>query len=331
MPGKDDDIGVQDVRAEVRSAASAHAPAVKDDAVADAEITKDVDSFSNKVDNVLHDAGLSRRHLYFCCGGVLILAAMFAIVFFGFKFFSGFVGGFGDGKDSEQIDIPVDEGDDDIVVEPDVSGDQVWVDSSLYGGILVGGDETLEVQGGVEEGTELGEVAETYSDELSYQIEHLGKVINSIDFDVNDYLNDYEDRSQAVGDLLAELTVVYDEGNEILSDLEYGIAELEAKFASDTESKAVYEGEFFAEIEVQDGDDAVTALNSFIEVSKEQIEVKSRYKAMAKIYDLMDRGLAYLEARINDITYNKEALVKGIQVVDVAGSNLDLVVEEELE
>ncbi len=320
MPDKDDDIGVQDVRAEVRSAASAHASAVKENAVADAEITKDVDSFSNKVDNVLHDAGLSRRHLYFCCGGVVILAIMFAIVFFGFKFLSGFAG------KSEQIDD-----DDDVVVPPDVFEDRTWVDPSLYGGILVGSDETLEVQSGVDEGTELGEVFETYSDELSYQIEHLGKVLNSIDFDVNEYLNDYEDRSQAVDDLLAELTGIYDEGDEILIDLEYGIAELEAKFASDTESKAIYEGEFFAEIDVQDGDDAVTALNSFIEVSKEQAEVKSRYKAMSKIYDLMDRGLAYLQARIDDITYNKEALVKGIQVVDVAGSDLDLVIEENLE
>lgn len=325
MPEKDDDIGVQDVRAEVRSAASAHSSAVKDDAAADVEITKDVDSFSNKVDGVLHDAGLSRRHLYFCCGSLAVLALMFGIVFFGFKFFSGFVGG------SEQVDVP--DENDNVDQQPDIpdAESRVWVDPSLYGGILVGQDTTLEVQSGVSEGADLGQDVGTYSDELSYQIEHLGKVINLIDFDVNEYLNNYEDRSQAVDDLLSELTAVFNEGNEILSDLEYKIAELEAKFASDTEEKAVYESQFFAEVDVQDGSDAVTALNSFIEVSKDQVEVKSRYKAMSKVYDLMGRGLAYLEARINDITYNKEALVKGIQVVDVAGSNLDLVTEENLE
>lgn len=328
MPEKDDNIGVQDVRAEVRSAASAHAPAVTDNTAANAEITKDVDSFSNKVDNVLHDAGLSRRHLYFCCGAIVILAIIFAVVFFGFKLFSNFIEGF-ESDGLEQADVPDEEGDDEVAVEPAL--DRVWVDPSLYGGILVGDDETLEVQSGIEEGTLLGEVSQTYFDELSYQIEHLGKVLNSIDFDVNEYLNDYEDRSRAVDDLIAELTGIYDEGNEILTDLEYGIAELEAKFASDTEEKAVYESEFFAEIDIQDGDDAVMALNSFIEVSKEQVEVKSRYKAMSKVYDFMDKGLVYLKARIDDITYNKEALVKGIQVVDVAGSDLDLVVEEKLD
>ncbi len=328
---EDDQIGVQEVQQEVHDAASAQASDVIDeDGGTETDITHDVDSFSNKIDDVLQDAGLTRKHMYFCCGGVFVLVMLFVIIFFGVRFFVGIT----DGDEDSDIDSDVD-----VVIEvPDTSDevsttpeDQVWVDGSLYGGILLGTDTGLEGQTGATEGIDVGEVVNTYDDEFSYQIEHYGKVVNALEVDVNDYLNDFQDRAAAVDGLLVELDDLYEEGKEIIADLEYEIADLEATFEGNLDPKQLYEEEFFAELTAQDGDDAVEALTAFVEISQEQVDIKAHYQARQKLYELLYSALLYLNARIDDITLNREALVKGVQVVDVIGSDLELIVEEELE
>src|SRR3989339_1266163 len=89
----EEEIGVQEIQKGVRGAASAHASGdeFKDEESDLADITHDVDSFSSKIDNVLQDAGLSKKHVYFCCGGVAFLAVVFFIIMFGVKFFVGFL------------------------------------------------------------------------------------------------------------------------------------------------------------------------------------------------------------------------------------------------
>ncbi len=325
---EDEEIGVQDVQQGVREAASVLED--EDGALtAQADIARDVDSFSSKMDGVLQDAGLTRKHVYFCCGGVFVLVILFAIVFFGVKFFVGFMDG---GDDIDDIDDVVDEVPVDVVPDDVVDDEgQVWVDGSLYGGILLGTDSAIEGQTGVAEGIDVGEVVDTYDDEYSYQIEHYGKVLNALEVDVNEYLNDFEDRTEGVDGLLVDLDELYEEGKEIISDLEYEISEFEAVFEGNVDEKTLYEEEFFAELSVQDGDDAVTALNSFVEISQEQVDIKAQYKAREKLYELLYSSLLYLNARIDDITYNREALVKGVQVVDVRGSDLELIIETDLD
>ena len=325
---EDEEIGVQDVQQGVREAASVLED--EDGALtAQADIARDVDSFSSKMDGVLQDAGLTRKHVYFCCGGVFVLVILFAIVFFGVKFFVGFMDG---GDDIDDIDDVVDEVPVDVVPDDVVDDEgQVWVDGSLYGGILLGTDSAIEGQTGVAEGIDVGEVVDTYDDEYSYQIEHYGKVLNAVEVDVNEYLNDFEDRTEGVDGLLVDLDELYEEGKEIISDLEYEISEFEAVFEGNVDEKTLYEEEFFAELSVQDGDDAVTALNSFVEISQEQVDIKAQYKAREKLYELLYSSLLYLNARIDDITYNREALVKGVQVVDVRGSDLELIIETDLD
>ncbi|OIP80973.1 hypothetical protein AUK45_02540 [Candidatus Peregrinibacteria bacterium CG2_30_44_17] len=327
----DDEIGVQKIQKEVHAAASAHAGGTMGELQDSMDITRDVDSFSSKIDDVLQDAGLTRKHVYFCCGGIVVIFVLFMIVFFGVKFFVGFIG-------NEDSDIS-DNGD--VVVEvPDTTDDttsdsaddgQVWVDPSLYGGILLGVDFGIEGQTGAQEGVDVGEVVTTYDDEFSYQIEHYGKVLNALEFDVNDYLNNYQDRGEAVDDLLYDLEALYEDGKEIIGDLEYTIADLETTFNGNLDTKQLYEDEFFAQLTSQDGNDTVAALNSFVEISQEQVDIKAHYQARQKLYDLLYSALLYLNARIDDITLNREALVKGVQVVDIRGSDLELIVEEDLE
>lgn len=72
-------------------------------------------------------------------------------------------------------------------------------------------------------------------------------------------------------------------------------------------------------------------LNDFVDVSQEQVEIKAQYQSRQKLYELIYNALLYLNARIEDVTLNKEALVKGVQVVDVRGSDLELIFDEELE
>src|SRR3989339_1070504 len=116
----EEEIGVQEIQKGVRGAASAHASGdeFKDEESDLADITHDVDSFSSKIDDVLQDAGLSRKHVYFCCGGILVLGILFSIVFFGVKFFVGFIDDGGESV-SDVTDVVVD-------VPVEIIEDQVW-------------------------------------------------------------------------------------------------------------------------------------------------------------------------------------------------------------
>ena len=321
---EDEEIGVQEVQDEVQKAASTH---VEEEGTsgADFDINEDVDSFASKVDGVLQDAGLTKKHVYFCCGGVSFLAIVILIVFVGVKFFVTFLdGGIKPGGDGDVPDF-VDP------VEEDVPQGVVWVDSSLYGGILIGTDSGLIGKSGVEQGMDVGEVDTVSDDDLAYGIEHYGKVMNALSFDVNDYLNDFSDRSSAVDDLIIELQSLYDEGVELLKDLQNETDELEVLYNGNSSGKDLKEAEFFAEFEDYDGDDAVSALNDFVKIGQDQVDLKAQYKARGKLYEVLYSALLYLNARIEDVTLNKEALVKGVQVVDVRGSDLDLIFEEGLE
>ncbi|EKD47921.1 MAG: hypothetical protein ACD_65C00216G0007 [uncultured bacterium] len=320
------EIGVQDIRKTVRDAASANAPAQV--ATPESDLISDVDSFSSKMDNVLQDAGLSKKHVYFCLGGVVFLIVVFLIVIFGIKFFVGILNGRGDSSQDGDVEVV------DVYVPVDVPEDQDsqnWVDPSLYGGILLGTDTGIQGKTGVPEGVDIGAVEQDPVSDFAYQIDFLGKVQNLLDLDVNAYLNDFTDRATAVDELISEMDTVYAEGEEIVSDLDYQVVELETIFNANTEEKSLYDEEFFAKLNEAEGNTAVTALDNFIEIGKEQVEVKANYKAKAKLMELIAGRLLYLEARITDIAYNREALVQGIQVVDIRGSDLNLIFEGELE
>lgn len=326
----DEEIGVQEVQDEVRGAASTH---VTEDLnnldnldAGGVDFSGDVDSVSSKIDGVLQDAGLTPKHIYFCCGGAVLLVILGLVGFFGVKFILGFVNSQDDrnDRDDQQTDTQVE-----VSVTDDE--DYVWVDPSLYGGILAGTDMGLEGVAGVEEGVDAGQTETVSDDIMSYRIEHYGKIRNSLEVDINEYLNDFTDRSKAVDDLLEELQDLYDEGKDILYELEDEVEDYEVSFNTNLELKNYYEEEFFTELEAYDGDDAMENLNDFVDVSQEQVEIKAQYQSRQKLYELIYNALLYLNARIEDVTLNKEALVKGVQVVDVRGSDLELIFDEELE
>ncbi|EKD63513.1 MAG: hypothetical protein ACD_51C00265G0003 [uncultured bacterium] len=324
---EDDEIGVQEVQNEVKKATSTH---ISDDATEGElkDINADVDSFASKIDGVLQDAGLTKKHVYFCCGGLLVVAVLGIIIFFGIKFFVGFI----DNDNPDTPDIPDTPSYDDQVEPGEALEGRVWVDPSVYSGILLGNDSALEVgYGGTEEAEEVGSDAGDFSNVFVYRLEYYQEVVNAYNMDVNDYLNNFEDRSAAVDDLSADYQSLFDEGLEIIHDLEDETAEISVLYDSNSETKDYYENDFFAQFKEYDGDAAVVAMDDFVEISQEQIELKAQYQAKSNLYDGLYNALLYLKAKIEDITLNKEALVKGVQVVDVQGSDLDLFVEGNLE
>lgn len=160
--------------------------------------------------------------------------------FFGVKFILGFVNYQDDrnDRDDQQTDTQVE-----VSVTDDE--DYVLVDPSLYGGILAGTDMGLEGVAGVEEGVDAGQTETVSDDIMSYRIEHYGKIRNSLEVDINEYLNDFTDRSKAVDDLLEELQDLYDEGKDILYELEDEVEDYEVSFNTNLELKNYYEEEFF--------------------------------------------------------------------------------------
>jgi hypothetical protein len=66
-------------------------------------------------------------------------------------------------------------------------------------------------------------------------------------------------------------------------------------------------------------------LDTFIQTSQQVVDFRARFKALQKIAAFYEEGLPKLEARIRDMELNEEALVSGIKVYDVKGSDLQLI------
>ena len=59
------------------------------------------------------------------------------------------------------------------------------------------------------------------------------------------------------------------------------------------------------------------------------VNIRAQYLARLKLVEYYELVLTSMERRINDIDLNEEALIKGIQVVEIAGSDLDLIIQED--
>ncbi len=113
-----------------------------------------------------------------------------------------------------------------------------------------------------------------------------------------------------------------------MQEINVGKDALKVQFNEVTTLKNQYEDDFFTAMEKLEGAKSNALLNEFIRVSQKQIDLKAEYNSLAKAVGMFEIATANMEARIKDIEYNKSALIKGVKVVDIKGSDLDLIIHE---
>lgn len=300
--------------------------------------------------NLLEEVNLSTRHLKFCLGGVVLVGILIAVIWGGWRLvakvdWASFFESSDEPVAEESVkDEPINEEsvtDEPVTEEVVADGDSGsqnnfdseefaaqygFLDGTIFSGILIG-EEVSEVDNATSSGENLGDELVT-DDGLTKIIEDFTKMYGSMQVDVQALLDQSRDRQETLDDYVNELNYLLYVGQNNLEQLQIEIENLTAQYTASEEEKAAYEARFFEKLKGLDTYGSVAALNYFIAKGEDVVYMRAQYQAREKLITYYEELIAALEARVKDIELNEEALVKGVHVVDISGSDIDLIIQE---
>lgn len=311
------------------------------------EISKDSTSFSD----TMREAGITKKHIFMVLGAfVFVIGVILFFALGGYKIFIS------NGKQGEEVSEEVEVKPEtevkveakpeakepalkDVTVPP--SFDQVFglsglVNSYIFGlefskyKILQGLNVAPVSEGGsmvgVEASLAVGKSAEVNKNNITYYTDLLRRIDEARKINLYDYLNKFVDRRKALQDHLGELNQLVLEAdtdrNAILQELE----RLNTEYGAVSAQKDIFEKSFFESMNSYHGEGAYDNLELFIEASQRQIKDKAYYNTLKTLSDMFSAAISALSPRIQDISVNAEALVKGVRVFEVHGSNIDAII-----
>lgn len=282
------------------------------------------EKFKADFDVVLKELGVSRRtFIASCIGcGVLIALIVLLVVFWGAIF----------GDDPRGVPTPPPEESPIVAIEeiPAITAESTlplyWIEPSLYSSILLGKTVSLPA---ITPLFSLGEPSVFTPNLLVYAIDDLRRTTNFLAVDVLEMLKQSVYRTHALD---AHIVL----GKSLQKTLEDRKAMLSTEYDSLQESLQAFsakknesEQQFFGSAKQLLPEQTDAALSSFIENGREAFEFHARARAVSKVFDFYAIALPRLQKRIHDMEVNRDALLSGVQVTDVQGSDLRLILEDE--
>ncbi len=264
---------------------------------------------------IFREANLSARHFRFCCAGLLLVGLFAAVIFVVLNFidFSG------DGIPNVDKDK-----DKDDEVNEEVPLDDL--DPGIGAGIQIG-EEVFSRDPGPELGEALGE-QDIIDEDFAELVADFAQIFNSMEVDVNELLNQSSDRTEALTDYVSLLNFNLYLGRQNVETLVIQMEDLEQRFVAVEKEQNEAEVDFFDDLRNLDANGSSAALDRFSGFSEEVVSLRAEYRAREKLLEYYEAVLIELELRITDIEFNREALIKGVQVVNIDGSDLDLIIDE---
>jgi len=185
-----------------------------------------------------------------------------------------------------------------------------------YGGSMVGIDSSISA------GTyEVGD-----KETLVLRIDLLREIENARKVDLYEYLNKFVDRRQALQDHLEILNGLVFKAESEKAAVMQEMTAINSSYEASSEQKVKYETGFFDSLNSLYGETAYNNLELFVEVSQKQTKEKAYYNSLVKINELLSSAISALSPRIRDISVNADALIKGVKVFEVHGSNIDAII-----
>jgi len=185
-----------------------------------------------------------------------------------------------------------------------------------YGGSTVGIDSSIAI----------GAPSGVNKEALVSYIDLLREIENARKVDIYEYLNKFVDRRQALQDHLAILNGLVLKVESYKSAVLQGITALDLQYKASSVEKTKYETGFFESMNSMYGETAYNNLELFVEASQKQIKEKAYYNSLVTVNKLFDSAISALAPRIQDISVNADALIKGVKVFEIHGSNIDAII-----
>ncbi|MBD3270803.1 hypothetical protein GF376_04720 [Candidatus Peregrinibacteria bacterium] len=158
---------------------------------------------------------------------------------------------------------------------------------------------------------------------------YLRQIRNIYTVDIYDLLNQSVDREDKLIEFIDQSKAIFTQGNTFRKQMNTEVDDLTISLNSLAPDKQRFEQDFFIALENLEGEKANLLLNSFVEVTQKQNELKAKVSALQKLLEYYEDILLKLQVRIRALETNFDALVEGIRVVNIPGANVDLVIGDE--
>lgn len=271
---------------------------------------------------LLQEANLSGRHFKFCCGVVFVILVLVAMFFGGRRVYDYYISRPATPEDLVVEDVTPDQGSSDVVNGTGYSPQ----DASLTTSFLLG-TPTDRSDGSTQAGQDLGDF-EVIQDLLADHMKNFVSLYQGMQVDVWDLLNHSTDRRGTLSDYSEELRYLAYQGRLDSESLRTESDALAQQYSSLETLKSEQEARFFQKMKDLDTYASLGALNQFTLKAQEVIALRAQFNARQKLISYLDATVLAAETRLKDIELNEEALVKGVKVVDLSGSDLNLIIDE---
>jgi len=174
----------------------------------------------------------------------------------------------------------------------------------------------------------LGEKTVNIDSTLQTDARMLSQIKNTLSVDVFAYLNQADNRSDALDNYIHLLEKLNEKAIARAQDLTSVVNFLKANEQSQEVSIGLTEDAFFKNLEIFDGQNAEEELGQFIGMQKEQTEVRAKIGAYEGLRDYYEFFLPKIENLLRAIKANRDPLIAGVKVVEIQNMTLPLIIKE---
>ncbi len=167
------------------------------------------------------------------------------------------------------------------------------------------------------------------SEEMVVYLDLLKRLENAYATDVYNVVDQSLDRRVALDGYIALLAGLIAEGSDMLLRADQDLASLRLRFETLATARDLYEEQFFNALDLLEGQAAQENFEAFATFSSEVQVIRARFNALGTIADRIEAALSFLQPRYQDIVVNQEAILEGVRVFDVPGSEIDAIIPVE--
>ncbi len=183
---------------------------------------------------------------------------------------------------------------------------------------------------GVKVGLIFGETAEVReSQRFAYYVEYVGQLRNIYLTDLDQLLDNSRNREQTFEDYRKQLSEMNQRGLALAEEVNVKLSEIKEEFDAVTAAKQEAEEEFFANLESFQGQQSDEALKVFMDLRKQQVDLRAEFNALTRVAEEYEKVLIRIDRRLQALDLNRDALIKGVKVTPIPGSNLDFIEGDE--
>lgn len=326
--GKEPPIVAEVIEAE---AVPASMPEVKD-VSGGTEKDDQMEEFKGEFFKVLESAGITKRKIVVFAS--LFAVAVIALLFFVFGWYKILIF-WGDDVPEMPASEDVEEAGETGNIPDDSFGNIFGIVSSyIFGLEYQPAVENITAEpittwgslAGLDASFVFGEMGDFKKHRFSEYAELIRSLKNISETDVYKLLDLAVDRRAAINDHLNLMKELISKAESTAVFIESEIEMVRAEYMLLNDQRAVYEEQFFSEVQAMNGDSAYNSMEKFVDSSKQVVALKAYFSANQSILKLVNDYRNVLEPRYRDISVNIEALIKGVKVFEIPQSNIDAII-----